>query len=195
MLKRICPRCGGTHTAKILWGLPLYDEELEKRIENEEVVLGGCCIPIPRADYHCFDCDCHILFDTTLDQRNTESISLFVHGFFNFPGHILHVYHEQDAYYMEGPELKQIKEITSEIFNKILKAVYSCCPGEWEREYIYPYVLDGTQWELEIDFKESYQYHDGRRTIKVQGDNAYPPLWTKMLRKITPFLGIKPSEF
>ena len=55
--------------------------------------------------------------------------------------------------------------------------------------------LYGTQWELEIDFKESYQYHDGRRTIKVQGNNAYPPLWTKMLRKITPFLGIKPSEF
>lgn len=44
MSKRICPRCGSRKTAQILWGMPAFTEELEVKLKNKEIVLGGCCI-------------------------------------------------------------------------------------------------------------------------------------------------------
>jgi len=49
-----CPNCGSSNIAKIIWGLPDFTEELQKRIDAGEVVLGGC---IPgRGDYECNVC-------------------------------------------------------------------------------------------------------------------------------------------
>jgi primosomal protein N' len=39
-----CPDCGSEKIARILYGLPSFSESLRKRIENNEIVLGGCCI-------------------------------------------------------------------------------------------------------------------------------------------------------
>lgn len=40
--------------------------------------------------------------------------------------------------------------------------------GEWRTNYTNPYVLDGIQWELKIEFS------NGRRPFKTGGSNAYP---------------------
>lgn len=40
--------------------------------------------------------------------------------------------------------------------------------GEWRKNYMNPYVLDGTQWELTIEFS------DGHKPFKTGGSNAYP---------------------
>lgn len=40
--------------------------------------------------------------------------------------------------------------------------------GEWRTNYMNPYVLDGTQWELTIEFS------DGHKPFKSGGSNAYP---------------------
>ena len=39
-----CPRCGSMDTARILYGLPAMDDELEERIRAGKIHLGGCCI-------------------------------------------------------------------------------------------------------------------------------------------------------
>lgn len=39
-----CPRCGSTHTAKILYGMSVFSEKLEKELDAGEVVLGGCVV-------------------------------------------------------------------------------------------------------------------------------------------------------
>ena len=39
--------------------------------------------------------------------------------------------------------------------------------GEWKKKYIDPYVLDGTQWELELFF-------DDRKPVKISGSNDFP---------------------
>lgn len=39
-----CPDCGSGKVARILYGLPEFDDELERKIEAGEVVLGGCVI-------------------------------------------------------------------------------------------------------------------------------------------------------
>ena len=39
-----CPECGSKKVARILNGLPIVDEELERRLNTREVTLGGCCV-------------------------------------------------------------------------------------------------------------------------------------------------------
>ena len=52
--------------------------------------------------------------------------------------------------------------------------------GEWKRDYMNPYVLDGTQWNLEI------QYNGDRKPIRISGSNAYPYNFDDL----TEFLGV-----
>ena len=51
--------------------------------------------------------------------------------------------------------------------------------GEWQRNYDLKkygvYVLDGTQWELSIEYK------NGRKPFKSSGDNAYPYNFNRLL--------------
>ena len=39
-----CPRCGSINTARILYGMPAMDEELEEKINSGKIYIGGCCI-------------------------------------------------------------------------------------------------------------------------------------------------------
>jgi hypothetical protein len=39
-----CLHCGSTNTARYIYGYPLYDEEMQKRLDEGKWVLGGCCI-------------------------------------------------------------------------------------------------------------------------------------------------------
>lgn len=56
--------------------------------------------------------------------------------------------------------------------------------GEWKRNYIDPYILDGTQWELEIYFGGD------RKPLKISGSNAYPYNFSDL----TALLGIDEEE-
>ena len=39
-----CTRCGSTNVAKYLYGMPLFDKNLEKKIADGKIKLGGCVI-------------------------------------------------------------------------------------------------------------------------------------------------------
>ena len=57
MVKQTCPYCGSKNIAEYLYGyLDLDDEELEKQVENKEVILGGCIITDDNSSFHCNDC-------------------------------------------------------------------------------------------------------------------------------------------
>ena len=51
-----CPKCGGRKIAPILYGMPVFDEEMERRINNQELYLGGCCVSDSDPLFHCFEC-------------------------------------------------------------------------------------------------------------------------------------------
>jgi len=53
-----CPKCGSDKVAKILYGMPAFDDELEAKVDAGEVVLAGCCIPYgaPLRSHECRDC-------------------------------------------------------------------------------------------------------------------------------------------
>jgi hypothetical protein len=51
-----CPKCGGTDIAIILWGLLDFDSELEHKLKEKKIVLGGCCVTNNDPKLECNDC-------------------------------------------------------------------------------------------------------------------------------------------
>ncbi len=39
---RRCPQCGHYPVASILYGMPAYDDELKRKIEEGRIAIGGC---------------------------------------------------------------------------------------------------------------------------------------------------------
>lgn len=51
-----CPQCGSSSVARILWGLPAFSDDLQRWLDEGEVVLGGCCLPDALPAWHCNRC-------------------------------------------------------------------------------------------------------------------------------------------
>lgn len=49
-----CPKCGSENIAEILYGLPAFDDKLERDLADGKVVLGGCEDDTKR--WHCNSC-------------------------------------------------------------------------------------------------------------------------------------------
>ncbi len=56
MKKIKCPYCNSKNIADILYGMPAFNEQMKKDIEDGKLVLGGCCVDERNPDYHCNDC-------------------------------------------------------------------------------------------------------------------------------------------
>lgn len=57
---RKCPKCGHTPLADILYGEPLFDEELERAMNEGTITLGGCCITDDDPAWECTHCGLNI---------------------------------------------------------------------------------------------------------------------------------------
>ena len=51
---RKCQKCGKTTVVKILYGMPA--EEALRLLEQEKLVIGGCCITEKSPDWACTNC-------------------------------------------------------------------------------------------------------------------------------------------
>ncbi len=55
-----CPECGSTRVANILFGMPAFSKEIEEKIHEGKIVLGGCCISDDDPKWKCIDCSTEI---------------------------------------------------------------------------------------------------------------------------------------
>lgn len=51
-----CPQCKSSRIARILYGMPAFSEKLNKDLEDERIVLGGCCILDDDPSWQCVAC-------------------------------------------------------------------------------------------------------------------------------------------
>jgi hypothetical protein len=51
-----CPKCGKKPVAYILYGLPDFSPELEKKCDEGKVVLGGCVVSDDDPKWQCTGC-------------------------------------------------------------------------------------------------------------------------------------------
>lgn len=62
-----CPNCGSKSIAKILYGMPVYCEELQKKMDVGQITLWGCCEPIGGPVFECNDCRAKICEDGSFE--------------------------------------------------------------------------------------------------------------------------------
>lgn len=51
-----CPKCGSKNVGRIMYGMPLFSDELMQKINSGKIILGGCCISNMAPKHHCNDC-------------------------------------------------------------------------------------------------------------------------------------------
>lgn len=74
-----CPKCGSKESARILYGMPAFSEELEKKLNNKELFLGGCCISSVDPKYHCNSCNRNFAASPLLlSKQGSEDYRLIV---------------------------------------------------------------------------------------------------------------------
>ncbi len=58
---RKCPKCGSSTIANILYGMPIWDERLQEKLDTNKTVLGGCVICDDDPEWHCTNCNSDII--------------------------------------------------------------------------------------------------------------------------------------
>lgn len=53
---RKCPSCGHSPLASILFGYVVFDDGLQKKLEEGRIVLGGCCVSDDDPRWECMNC-------------------------------------------------------------------------------------------------------------------------------------------
>lgn len=54
---RVCPECGSDGVARIVYGLPRFDDELYDQMIRGRIVLGGMKPPAQAPVWMCVDCE------------------------------------------------------------------------------------------------------------------------------------------
>lgn len=186
MPRRICPCCGSKNTAAILWGMPAFSEELQKKLDQKELILGGCCITGNDPSHHCNTCKKDFGISTAELEIATTGFEFSIGGYFS--GYKSLSLNKTDS----GVVVKYIPpfsdSLTSDVNTKIsfdqwamfIRNLYRCYIVDWKRKYADPDILDGTQWNLKVTYSD-------RKPLNIYGSNAYPPHWSKFMKIIEEF--------
>lgn len=202
-----CPFCGSKNTARILYGLPVFSDELQAKMDSGKLHLGGCCISgVPdghggmiNLDPGRYCNDCHKEFArppylVAKDRMSAEAYSDIVTGIrFSYGGYFMGHTEIIIKRTKEGAAVSvsqfptekepiEDKQITSLRWMRLVYSLYSgLFLHEWKKSYDNFEVLDGEQWELEITMTN-------RRKRTYEGSNAYPPYWPELKALFRPFL-------
>ena len=195
-----CPHCGSTNTARYIYGLPYFDEEMRQNLDNGKWVLGGCRTSsvnvngqdveiIPRRK--CNDCKKNfgtepILissnYDTGEDYRDIVTCIRFsVGGYFggftsitikkNDNGALVNVQKT-----LETEKIPEDRQITVHKWQMIVNTLYKqMYLHEWRKRFVDPRVLDGTHWSLDVLLSSN-------RKRSYSGINDYPAYWSELLK-------------
>ena len=195
-----CPYCGSKSTARILYGLPAFSEELQKKLDSGKISLGGCMtfeIPVNGEMVQtnparvCNDCKKEFGRPPLViakDWRSAEDYRDIVTGLKfavdsthkgkteititkNEKGALVKVIKSPDS---GNPPLT--KQITVRKWKRMLDTLYSrMYLHEWRKNYGHSDAVDGTQWKLSVKLT-------GNRRRNYSGSNNYPPYWKELVK-------------
>ena len=197
-----CPRCGSYDTGEILYGMPAFNEEVQKRLDSGSLHLGGCCIDTVKTSngemididpkYFCNNCKKEIAFPPyLLSEHKTKAeayidivtcVKLTISGYFFGRLEIEIKKNEGGALVTVSSippreEIVDERQLTETQWNRIVNRLYNdLYLQEWGKNYKPDEycMTDGERWSLEITLT-------GRRKRTYKGDNAYPPYWEETM--------------
>lgn len=181
-----CPKCGGKSIAKYLYGLPHFNDKLEKELELGKIVLGGCMVTDFDPKYKCNDCKKDFGFPAKRLYKNkfvdfindTYYVEFSIGGFFGGYNRTI-IQRANDKIIITSTHFmdEETKEISEKDFADILTVLYEkAYILEWKTKYVNEDILDGTQWELKTKVKDV-------RARNIYGSNDFPPNF-KIVEKV-----------
>ncbi len=203
-----CPHCGSVNTARYLYGMPAFSEEMQVKLDAGKWVLGGCCISSVEINgqsvdtmsaRRCNDCKKDFASAPILINRKAETfedyrdivtaVKFSVGGYFGGYTEITIRKNDKGAIVkaqntLDYEDLPGSKQITPAKWQKIINTLYGqLYLHEWKKNYVDPEVLDGTQWSLDISLTNN-------RKRSYYGCNDYPPYWNELLKVFREFAKI-----
>jgi len=197
-----CPKCGSPNTARYLYGYPVFNERMQKKIDTGKLVLGGCCIHAQMINGQYVNLmparycnECHKDFGTppvlVTPKKNTaefyrdivRSIKFSIEAYRGGETEVTITRNEDGASVkaFQFPDVlntPEDKEITEQKWFKIVDKLYGkLYLHEWKKEYTPTDIFeDGEYWNLTVKLTNG-------RVRRYNGSNAYPPYWNE-LKKI-----------
>ena len=55
-----CPKCGSARVARILYGMPMFSDQLQADMDSGKIVLGGCELTGDDPAWKCLECETEI---------------------------------------------------------------------------------------------------------------------------------------
>lgn len=196
-----CPRCGSIKTARILYGMPAFDEELEEKINNGKIHLGGCCITGYDAKYFCNNCKKE--FGKVAQIVNGEEIEFYVDAVTEIvftrtiylrpfqPTQVTIKKTQKGAHIKasgaaDGLPFDSEYDISKKKWDALVDSLYyELFLNDWKHRFNDYSVLDGEEWRLTIKLTD-------RRKRTYSGINGYPPYWKDLVKLMKSF--IKPNN-
>ena len=199
-----CPYCGSRNTARILYGMPAFNEEMERKLEAGKIVLGGCCIMtvpvggdrevVTGPERKCNECRKEFGkppliiskdYSSAEDYRDVvESIKFSIRELRGGNLEITIRKKQTGALakvsgflFSPDPDLQEDRQITAEEWSEILEKLYcSMYLHEWKKHFE---VEEG----ICVMDGESWKLQiklAGNRVRNYHGENAYPPYWPEL---------------
>lgn len=150
-----------------MFGMPTPDAWEAVESGQLDVVLGGCCVPVPLVNVACRACDFRWL-------DAAEVIDASIGGYFG-PSYRVQGDGTTVAWtlWVEGQDRDhEAQDPGPEGWQCFWAAVDAAGAWGWDTRYHDPNVLDGTSWSLRLA-------HEGR-AVEASGSNAWPPGWEQL---------------
>ena len=169
-----CPKCQSKKIIPILYGMPT-----EKAVQDSDagkLKIGGCCMDEGSPEWFCSSCthEFGCLFGVDdldeIDIIQPLNMEFSIGGFFGgryfirLENDILE--YGESVGHPDNGYIKLSISPSKQKWKNFKKKLDAIDVWSWKNEYNNPNVLDGTQWELEIDY--------GDQKIKSYGSNLYP---------------------
>jgi hypothetical protein len=179
----VCPEYGSKNVVPIIYGYP--SAELVQKEKEDKVRLGGCCITPTAPKYACNECNCAWGGEKPVG-KGYEGIRYFKAYVRRYSGPNYHIeinIISGKVKWSEGlyKETEYEKKVDVEDIKQFIEELSKCHVLKWGQKYVKPYVLDGTQWSIEIEFDDICIYKSG--------NNAYPKEWKKFCKLVKDLIG------
>lgn len=176
-----CVKCGSHNTGAYLYGMPLFDEALEKDLAEKKIFLGGCMVTELNPQFHCNECNQD--FGYTAKRLYNDKIIDYIENTYYLEFGISYdnylcvaeskVVFEiiDDKYYATFFRNKQkfTEEITEKDYKYNISAFFEkAYILEWDDDYIREKSPTNTRWNYIIKC-------EGVPTIENCGKDCFPP--------------------
>lgn len=190
-----CPKCDSVNVAPIIYGMPVFSDEVVKAVEEKKIILGGCEIINDRLspDYGCNDCNYKWSLDLLsgkyikkirykVTENGPEFIDMlkrWVYEIYPDGKCVMYTYQGTDNCYIEKNMNVTSKRSVIILYNRFQKLFGAPL---WERNIQEVCVCDGCSFNLQIT------YDDERKRV-INGDIGGGTIDTLMENYVTKVFG------